>query len=98
MTCQAQTGAPLQGVEAEAREEYERVILGGRVQLRSTELIARWPEETHPWRAIFTQVMEQTQVRLLDPVCDAYRVDAWHIAPFLSTPSARLGMDQPEPL
>lgn len=55
-------------IEKEARASYVAVILGGRVQLRYTELVARWPEEDHPWRPILTQMLTQTQIRLLENV------------------------------
>lgn len=55
-------------IEREAHASYVAVILGGRVQLRYTELVARWPEENHPWRHVLTQMLTQTQIRLLENV------------------------------
>lgn len=55
-------------IEREARAEYRKVIVDGTVQLRYTELVAHWPEETHPWRPIFTQMIDQTQERLFDTI------------------------------
>lgn len=55
-----------QEIEREARAAYGQVILGGEVQLRYAELAAQWPAVDHPWRPLFTAMVEQSQVPLLE--------------------------------
>ncbi|GGS36555.1 hypothetical protein [Deinococcus knuensis] len=62
-----------QEIEGDARDAYREVILGGEVQLRYSELAAQWPAVDHPWRPLFTAMVEQTQVPFLDSIVASSR-------------------------
>lgn len=62
-----------QEIERDARDAYREVILGGEVQLRYSELAAQWPAADHPWRPLFTAMVEQTQVPFLDSIVASSR-------------------------